>query len=245
MFDASEIASSTTTSAHNVPHSSSTSLRERPWTNCFQTKWVYVHIISSKVGTCSCGLYLSYAKHIIILLHPMLVYFLLPWVGKLLSRPLPWWISPSIIIEHQSKWRLYKETPTLWFWETDTKTWFFRSLKHFLLSNPIDAALEISWHYVTLCTLGQFYNKRVTSGNDKMDPDVQGTQPIAVIMGVLVLYKLDLECFLPYLYKSIHVVYCVSIELDTKATIQMIIIMQMMKNVLATTPKEWDWLMVV
>lgn len=90
------------TSAHSVLYSSSTSLRERPSTHCFQSKWVFVHMISSEVGTYSWGggLCLSHAKHTIILLHwmPALVYFLLPWVEILLSWLLLGWISPSIII---------------------------------------------------------------------------------------------------------------------------------------------------
>lgn len=109
-------------------------------------QWAMIlFIISSKLRTLTCGLHLSYAKHIIILLQQMLVCFL----------PLTWWISTFIIIENQCKWRLYKESLALWFWETDTKTWWFRSLRYFLLLNPINAALGISWHCVTECTFGQ------------------------------------------------------------------------------------------
>lgn len=59
MFKASEVVSSTSTSSHDVLPSSSASLRERPWTHCFQSKWVYGLVIGSKLGTFSCGSHLS------------------------------------------------------------------------------------------------------------------------------------------------------------------------------------------
>lgn len=111
----------------------------------------------TKVWICRCGLHLSYTKNLNILLNGMLVYFLLLWVETLLSLPLPRWIVPGFylvsLFEHQ-----YKESLTLWFWETDTKTWCFTSLRHFPLSNPIDAALVIPWHYVPWCTFSHLYD---------------------------------------------------------------------------------------
>lgn len=157
MFNMSKVASTTSASAHDILRPSSTSLRERPWTHCFQSTWVYAHVIGSEVETLRCGLHLPYAKHVFILPHQMQLYFLLLWVETRLSRPLPWCISPRVITEHECKWRFYKESVALWFW------WCFRSFTHFLLLNPIGAALEICWHCVTMCTFIQLYHKRHTS----------------------------------------------------------------------------------
>lgn len=65
----------------------------------------------------------------------------------------------------------------------------------FCYHTPIDATLEISPHYDTLCTFSQLYYRRDTPANNKMDPDVQGTQPAAVNKGVKVFWwkELDLE----------------------------------------------------
>lgn len=112
----------------------------------------------------------------IILLHQMLCYFQLLWVNTLLSRPLPLWITPCIITEHQCKWRLHKEIlPSLILreWHQDMVFQNFETI--FCYQTPIDAALEISWHYVTLCTFSHLYDKTDTPANNKMDPDVQGT----------------------------------------------------------------------
>lgn len=134
MFDVSEVASSTLTSLHDVLHSSSTSLTERPWTHRFSLKWVYRHKISSKVFPPDAGLFpAALGEETFILASSMMDFSIYHYGASVKLADLQ--RKPCSLIM------------------SDIETLCFRSLGHFLLSNHCDAALEMSWHYVTLCKL--------------------------------------------------------------------------------------------